>query len=218
MTGTIKHHLNDALLMAYSAGNLPEAFSLTVAAHISMCDECRARLQAFDTVGGALLDECDNASLAEDSFEATLARIDGLSPPETEKIGITRKCGVLPSPLDSYVGGDLDSVNWRPLGMGVRQAILPTDKDATARLLFIPAGVAVPDHGHHGTELTLVLKGAFSDEHDRFARGDVEIANENVHHTPVADVSEDCICLAATDARLRFRSFLPRIAQPFLRI
>ncbi|MBZ0123133.1 MAG: transcriptional regulator, partial [Roseovarius sp.] len=57
MTKTeIRHHLTDALLMAYSAGTLPEAFSLTVAAHVSMCDECRARLGSFDSVGGALIE------------------------------------------------------------------------------------------------------------------------------------------------------------------
>ena len=102
--------------------------------------------------------------------------------------------------------------------MGVRQAILRTAPGATARLLFIPAGAAMPDHGHRGTEMTMVLQGAFSDEDDHFARGDVEIVDEHLHHTPVADISEDCICLAVTDAPLRFNSLLPRLVQPFLRI
>ncbi|MEO1381328.1 MAG: transcriptional regulator, partial [Pseudomonadota bacterium] len=44
MTDNIKHQVSDELLMAYSAGNLPEAFSLTIATHISLCDESRARL------------------------------------------------------------------------------------------------------------------------------------------------------------------------------
>ena len=48
----IKHHLTDALLMGYAAGNLPEAFNLVVATHISMCDTCRAALAGFDAVGG----------------------------------------------------------------------------------------------------------------------------------------------------------------------
>ena len=42
MTDEITHHLTDALLMAYSAGTLPEAFNLAVATHVSMCDACRA--------------------------------------------------------------------------------------------------------------------------------------------------------------------------------
>ncbi len=102
--------------------------------------------------------------------------------------------------------------------MGVRQAILPTSKEASARLLFIPAGQAVPDHGHRGTELTLVLQGAFSDSTDRFGPGDLEIANEDLEHTPVAEAGADCICLAATDAPLRFTSLIPRLVQPFFRI
>jgi len=217
MTDKIKHHLTDALLMAYSAGNLPEAFSLTVAAHISMCDDCRARLGAFDTVGGALIEGCEATQLSAGSLEATLQRIKsgdaGIEPARRARSG-----GILPGPVQDYVGGDLDAVKWKPVGMGVKQAILPTSRDATVRLLYIPAGAAVPDHGHQGTELTLVLKGAFRDEMDHFGPGDIEIANEDLDHTPVADIGEDCICLAATDAPLKFRGLIPRIAQPFLRI
>ena len=69
-----------------------------------------------------------------------------------------------------------------------------------------------------GMELTLVLQGAFADENDRFGRGDIEIADEEMEHTPVALTGEDCICLAATDAPLRFRGLIPRLAQPLLRI
>ena len=53
---TIRHHLSDQLLMAYSAGDLPEAFNLVVATHVSLCDECRARAEAYEAVGGAVLD------------------------------------------------------------------------------------------------------------------------------------------------------------------
>ncbi len=212
----IKHHLNDALLMAYSAGTLPEAFSLTVATHISMCDDCRVRLGAFDSVGGALIERCGTVDMDATAFESTLAQIAGQ--PVTREHRVRRRAGVFPAPLQDYVGGDLDAVRWKSIGMGVKQAILPTSKEAMARLLFIPAGSAVPDHGHSGTELTLVLKGAFADEVDHFGRGDIEIATEELEHTPIADIGEDCICLAATDAPLRFRSLLPRLAQPFLRI
>lgn len=212
----IHHHLTDKLLMAYAAGTLPEAFSLTVATHISMCDDCRARLGAFESLGGAVLERAETVEMAEDSLAATMARIrDGA--PVVDRPAPRRR-GVLPAPLVDYVGGDLDAVRWRPIGMGVKQAILPTSRDATARLLYIPAGAAVPDHGHRGTELTLVLQGAFVDETDRFGPGDIEVADEDLHHMPVADIGADCICLAATDAPLRFRRVIPRLAQPFLRI
>ena len=214
---TIRHHLSDPLLMAYSAGQLPEAFSLVVATHVSLCDDCRSRLMAFDTLGGALIEDAVAVRMADDSLEATLARISG--GPQAEPARATRSLGgVFPAPLRDYVGGDLSAVRWRSVGMGVRQAILKTDSGATARLLHIPAGQAVPDHGHRGMELTLVLQGAFRDTEDRFGPGDVEIATEDLEHTPVAELGADCICLAATDAPLRFNRLIPRIAQPFLRI
>ena len=66
--------------------------------------------------------------------------------------------------------------------------------------------------------MTLILQGAFSDEVDRFARGDVEFGDENLTHTPIAEVGVDCICLAATDAPLKFSGIIPRLLQPFIKI
>jgi putative transcriptional regulator len=212
----ITHHLNDKLLMAYSAGSLPEAFNLVVATHISICDECRARLASFDALGGALLDDGNIAEMAPDSLATVMARIKTAEP--VAKDTPVARDSVLPAPLVAAIGGGLDKVQWRAVGGGVRQAILQTSDKATARLLHIPGGAAVPDHGHQGLELTLVLQGAFRDEDGRFARGDIEIASEEVEHTPVAEPGMDCICLAATDAPLKFRALIPRLAQPFLRI
>jgi putative transcriptional regulator len=216
---TVKHHLTDDLLMAYSAGDLPEAVNLIVATHISLCDECRAALGSYDAVGGAVLDTCTTVEMSKASLNTVLDMIHAQNTQVQDKPASARiKDDVLPAPLIDYVGGGLENVRWRSAGMGVKQAILPTSKDATARLLYIPAGTAIPDHGHHGLELTLVLKGAFQDEGGYFGRGDIEVASEDLNHTPVADISEDCICLAVTDAPLKFKGLVPRIAQPFLGI
>jgi putative transcriptional regulator len=212
----IKHHLTDTLLMGYAAGNLPEAFNLVVATHISLCDECRAALGEFEAVGGEVMLHADAAEMAEDSLEATLALIAGKAP--AARPTPVRHNGLFPAPLRDYVSGDLEAVHWRKVGGGVSQMILKTSSDATVRLLRIPAGTAVPDHGHRGLELTLVLQGAFVDSSDRFAVGDVEVANEDLNHTPVAEAGVDCICLAATDAPLKFKGIMPRIAQQFFRI
>ena len=215
----IRHHLTDSLLMSYSAGTLPEGFSLVVATHVSMCDDCRARMTEFDAVGGELMMQSGDADLSDDSLAATLALI---AAGDSSDLGATktkpRAKGVFPTPLQDYVGGDAGAVKWRRVGGGVRQMILKTGKGSSVRLLYIPGGAAVPDHGHRGTELTLVLQGAFKDDTDRFDVGDIEIATEDLEHTPVAEEGQACICLAATDAPLRFNSLVPRIAQPFLRI
>lgn len=213
----IKHHLTEPLLMGYAAGTLPEAFNLVVATHISMCDDCRAALAEYDAVGGEVMLDAEPVAVAEDALAATLAMIEaGVGSPASAPV--RQKNSVFPGPLQDYVSGDLDSLKWRKVGGGVSQLVLKISNDASVRLLRIPAGTAVPDHGHRGTELTLVLQGAFTDEEDRFGAGDVEIANEDLHHTPVAEQGMDCICLAATDAPLRFNGLVPRIAQRFIGI
>jgi len=211
----INHHLTDSVLLAYSAGTLPEAFSLVVACHISLCPQCRSTLEGLDAIGGAVLEQSDSAALAEGSLAATMAKI-----ANTPTVGATKpyKKSSFPTPLQDYLGGGLESVKWRRVGGGVKQAVLPTDKNASARLLFIPAGTAVPDHSHNGMEMTLVLEGAFSDEVDRFARGDVEFGDEDLTHTPIAEAGTNCICLAATDAPLRFKGVIPRLLQPIIGI
>ena len=213
----IRHHLNDALLIGYSAGTLPEAFNLVVATHVSLCDECRARMHSFDAVGGAIVEGTHVAELDEGSLAATLALI-GDTAWQAPVMEHPAQPGLFPAPLRDYVGGDIGAVKWRRVGGGVSQAVLQTAGKSTVRLLRIHGGVAVPDHGHKGMELTLVLQGAFRDESDRFAAGDVEVADDAMVHTPVAEPGEDCICLAATDSPLRFKGLLPRVAQSIMRI
>ena len=211
------HHIPSNVLASYAAGSLPEAFSLVVACHVSLCDSCRVDLESLETVGGALIEDIETADLSEGSFEATMALI-AQGSKEAPVRKPSRRGSVFPAPLQEYVGGDLAQVKWRSVGGGVKQAILSSTKEGSARLLFIPGGTAVPDHSHSGLELTLVLQGAFSDSISRFARGDVETGDEHLTHTPVAEEGEPCICLAATDGPLRFKGFLPRLVQPFVRI
>jgi putative transcriptional regulator len=211
---TIRHHLDDATLTDWATGTLSEPFALAVAAHLSLCDDCRAAAASLDVLGGEVLDRAPATALDDDSLPRTLARIERMPsavPPRPHG-------GTLPAPVQDYVGGDLDSVKWRPVGMGVRQAILCRSDGASARLLYIPGGVAMPDHSHGGKELTLVLAGAFRDADDRFARGDIEVADDDVTHTPTAEEGEPCICLAVTDAPLRFTGWLPRVVQRFVGI
>ena len=103
--------------------------------------------------------------------------------------------------------------------MGSYQAVIQTgDTNTVARLLKIPAGKPVPAHSHGGTELTLVLGGAFTDKTGYYGRGDFQEADDTLEHQPYAVAGEDCICLAVTDAPLKFSGFAARLAQPFIGI
>ena len=212
----VKHNINDELLMGYAAGTLPEAFDLVIASHLSLSDDSRARLHGFEAIGGSMIEEEKPVEMSSGALSAVMERLDDAPVKPVDRRPLVE--GVFPEPLQAYIGGDKDKVKWSSVGMGVKQCLIPTSGEANVRLLYIPAGTAVPDHGHRGIELTLVLQGAFRDEEDVFARGDIEIATEDLDHTPVAEPGEDCICLAATEAPLKFNSLMPRLLQPILKI
>ncbi len=210
MTG-INHHIPDNLLDQWHAGTLPEPFAVVVAAHLSICSTCRARMESIDMLGGIVLDREAGTPMSGEAKSRMMAALDLPSPKPAPA-----PSGIFPSAVMTALGGG--PPRWRMLGGGIRQQILMADETGSLRLLYIPPGRAVPEHGHQGLELTLVLQGSFSDSGGAFHRGDVETAQEDVDHQPVAGEGDPCICLAATDAPLRFTSMLPRLLQPIFRI
>lgn len=204
------HHPSDAMIAALAAGALPYPFAMLVAAHVSLCDECRARLDAHNVAGGLVIDDLPPAPLAPSTRARLLATLDATPAPQPTGDA------AFPAPLDALVGAA--GPRWRSLGFGARQAMLWSGAAGTVRLLSIPAGQAVPEHSHRGIELTLVLAGAFADETGLFRAGDLEVADETLGHTPRATDDGPCLCVAATDAPLRFRALAPRLLQPLFRI
>ena len=73
----------------------------------------------------------------------------------------------------------------------------------------------MPEHGHGGSELTLVLRGAYSDRTGTYRVGDVADLGDSIEHQPIADAKDGCICLIASDKKIRFKSVLARLVQPF---
>jgi len=217
----INHHLSDELLLDYASGNLSEGWSLVVATHMAMCPSCRRRLAAMEGAAGALLEKVDATDVPADSWERMKQRLEGIRIEEVKQTPAAAPSGatVFPEPLRSYVGADLSTVKWQALGLGAYHLRIPTDDPTTqVRLLRIPAGKPVPEHTHVGRELTLVLAGSFRDGSDLFGRGDIEEADDDLLHTPKASPGEDCICLAVTEAPLKFSSWIVRLIQPILKI
>jgi putative transcriptional regulator len=218
----ISHHPSEELLLDYASGALGEAWSLAIAAHLALCPGCRRTVSGMEVLGGSMLDSIDPAPINKDALDAVMTRLDDVTegrdalpaapPADSHK-------PILPQPLRDYAGADASGLNWQRLGPGAYHLPIPTeDKGATARLLRIPAGRPVPKHSHRGLELTLVLSGAFSDATGRYGRGDLQEADENLEHQPHAEPGEECICLAITDAPLRFSSLAARMIQPLLGI
>jgi putative transcriptional regulator len=221
---TISHHISDELLLEYASGALGEGWSIAVATHLAMCPSCRRRLSLMENAGGSFLEaiEVERHDDEDQSWAALRSRLIGDGPRHGRtpaKIETAHVQARVPEPLRSYLGGDLDTLKWKSLGVGAAQFIVKIqDGSASVRLLRIPAGKPVPEHSHGGRELTLVLGGCFRDGSDFYGAGDFEEADPSTNHQPIAMPGEDCICLAVTDAPLRFRSLLVRLIQPLLGI
>lgn len=213
MNAHISHHVPPEIMAAYAAGSLGQAFSLVVAAHVSMCAQCRADLAAHEVAGGVVLDSLAPEAVSDDLLARVLDHLDDPVKPEPTA---QPRHGIYPGPVMDALKGQ--PPRWKSLGGGVKQCLIGGDPDGMSRLLLIPPEQAVPEHGHHGMELTLVLQSGFSDETGHFDVGDVEVADADLEHVPVADAGEPCIVLAATDAPLKFNSFLPRLLQPLFGI
>jgi putative transcriptional regulator len=211
---SISHHPNDLLLADFATNTLDEANSLVIATHLAMCPQCRIIVSQFECVGGALLDEMPSQGFDAGRRARALAEIESELPAAAPSQVPLRPSASVDSILELYGTGP-----WRWTGPGIywRPVDLPVENGTRAFMLRAGPGTALPHHRHSGTELTLVLKGAFSHELGRFAAGDIEEADAEVEHTPVVDKDSECICLVAMQGDIRLQGWIGRLMQPFVR-
>jgi putative transcriptional regulator len=209
---TINHHPDIATLMLFSAGALDEPYATVIATHLAMSEGGRETVRQINSIGGALLADEPEAPLQAGALDRLLHR---LSDDTIEVTPPAEKAGV-PLPLQRYLPDGLDSVRWKWTGPGVGTADLAWGKDGRSRLMLlrVAGGRKVPEHGHGGQELTLILRGAYRDRFGLYAVGDIADHDEDVEHQPIAEPGEDCVCLVAVDAKLTFRGRLMRALQP----
>ena len=205
---TITHHLDDATLMSFAAGSLPNTIAAVAAAHISMCPRCRSELSVHERIGAALVAGLPPAGMQRAGLEPPLAE-----PSRGEPAGLP--LGEVPFPLAGIIGQELDAVRWRWIGPGLWHRSLPIRGAGSLHLIKGAPSASVPEHDHGGSELTLVLRGALVDATGRYGPGDIADLDEGmVHHAPAAD-TEGCICVIANEVPTRFRGLLARLMQPW---
>jgi putative transcriptional regulator len=219
----IHHQPSDDLLLDYASGALPEAVALAVATHAALCPDSLKRIDALETVGGALIDDVPPESMAEDALAHALAAIDVAPSGKTDSeqpVGFDDgTLTAVPAPLRPYLGRNLADMEWRRLNRHVESATLQTRRDDhQLRLLRICAGAAVPEHTHRGGEITVTLTGGYSDGFNHYERGDFQYADPSLTHRPRADEGEDCLCLVVLDAPIRLTGPLGRLIDPFVKI
>ena len=217
----IAFHLDDATVMAYAGGCLASCLSVVAAGHVAMCDQCRARVRKAEAVGAALLETGKPEQLSAGALSSMFERIDGSDWIQPKLPGQADRGAdpSLPVPVARVLDRKLDEVRWKTIGPGVGLHVIEKNPDGSSLyLLKVRPGQKLPDHGHVGQEMTLILRGAYRDLIGRFARGDVADLDEDIEHQPVIEHGEDCICLIATEAPARFKGLMPRLLQPIVGI
>ena len=200
----IRRHPSEATLVAHAAGTLWVAARPVVQGHLDLCAHCRAAFALAEAVGGALLDELPPTPLAPDALRRVSERL-GAEAGVPAQPAPPREPTTVGTPPAELPHGWRD-LRLRWLAPGVRHAVLLRGgpADGTLRLLRVRPGTALPRHAHRGTELTLVLEGAFRDEMGLHGPGDLAEVEGEESHRPVAEGTADCVCLIATEGRLRF--------------
>jgi putative transcriptional regulator len=213
---TIIHHPSDATLAAFASGRLDEARGIVVAAHLSLCAQCRNAVHAFEEASGALLDDVAPEAISAGALQRAMAALGPLDiiTPAIRGAGAAA-AGDLPTPLSRYAVGP-----WRWIGRGVHWRPVDVASGEGVRVFMLKAapGTKLPRHRHTGTEWTCVFDGAFTHDLGRYGSGDFDEADESVEHNPVVDAEHGCVCLVALQGHIELQGWLGRLIQPFVRI
>lgn len=214
----IYHHPSSEMLAAYSAGSLPLSNALCISAHVEMCEECRANMARLDCLGAHVFNDLKPVSVNDDLKDSVLSLLDGveISPPEN---AINRpRSEDIPYCLSQFIPESYDDLEWTRFSPSIRRSFLCTDGNgAQLALVRIKPGGSTGYHTHMGDEVTMLLKGAFSDESGLYQKGDFVLRDSRHTHRPVATKDGECICLTVVDAPIQFTGFFTRWLNPLIR-
>jgi putative transcriptional regulator len=192
-------------MLDYAAGAIEPARMLLVETHLRLKPAAREIASAFDAAGGALLERLEPAEVAALPFAA----VDAAAPdsPTLPSLLVEARA------LIEAGSRRPDHMNWRWRAPGLRELPLPL---TGAALMRLDGGRALAAHGHSGEEITLVLRGSYSDSCGAYGVGDIGFADEDFDHSPLVPPGDDCVCLVVQTGRPRFHSPLARIAARLL--
>ena len=212
-----RHHPDARTLMEFSAGNLSEPHALCIRLHLDQCPHCRSRVDTLDSLGAVMMESQPQVGVSSDMFDAILSRID--SEPDMTETYISTQAKRM-SPLQKLLGDDLNSLPWkRQLGdvsvLDISERFPGQSEQVVLQKLA--AGGKAPAHTHRGSETTIVLQGAFSDQKGVFNQWDFVVLNQEDEHKPVAVGCEDCITLSVLSAPVKLTGTFTRLLNPFIR-
>lgn len=199
----VQARISEDWLEAYAIGDVDEAMSALIAAHLTYCSVSREAVEALQNIGGALLDQID---LNEHKFETTefdygafkRSVATTMEPrPDVHRSGVMSE--IVPRPLLDYALAttgktELEDLSWEHYSPGIERALLPTgEAGEIARFLRSQPGARFPYHDHGSQEITVVLSGAYRDDDVIYSVGDVQQIDVDQTHAPLIIGDETCL-------------------------
>jgi putative transcriptional regulator len=201
------------LYSAYAAGRLSPSFALLVETQAALRPDIRSDLDCAESLTGIFLEGERPDMLAPNAYEKTLQAIDRLED-RTDRLQAAQLASErlseimdLPEPLREKALESCVRKGWKRLTSGVSRLELD-QAGSDAHLYRIKPGATVPRHSHKGDELTLVVKGGFSDENGSYGPGDLSLQTPEHTHQPVGDDDGVCLALAVCEGGLKFKGML----------
>lgn len=227
----IQHHPDDNLLLEFANGTLDTAQAIAIKTHLHFCTKCQQNVQRLEQTGGAMLSMMKPETLAKDGFDKLMSSLDELAPEATEATTVeqsftpklskevdelSQHYGPLPNVVIKMI--DNQSLKWKHVNSSLQTRHLVAGQTIhQVSLQRINAGGIAPKHDHRGTEMTVVLKGSFSDEQGIYQKGDFIVKEPGDVHQPISAKNEDCLCLSVESAPVKLTGFFGRLINPFIK-
>ena len=219
----MKYHPDIELLLQYSSGQLAPSLAVAIGLHQQQCKFCQQQIDELESVGGDTIESLPSQPINDESiilkdFNSLLNDIDSL--PETnsssEYDGLAVAQHDIPL-VDTLSKQEFDQLPWQRIGLKMWKATIPMDDPGyELEILKFSPFAKIPQHTHDGNEFTLVLQGDFHDHQDSYCEGEFITQNHSHEHQPKAG-RNGCICLAVTDAPLKFTGTLGPLLNWFTR-
>ena len=198
MNGTV---VKNQLIFDFASGSLGPSKSLFTSTYLYLNSKASSLNSKFESILG------DNLL---DNKEATLSKIKYSDCISNSKNNV-KSSSEQASPISKVIG-PLNDIKWKQVYKGFSEYTPNIQDDDELKLIKMEPGSSVPLHSHGGKEYILVLQGSFRDEYGTYSKGDIQINDQKIKHTPIASNDEGCVCLTITERDViffgKFGSFL----------
>ena len=183
--------VKNQLIFEFASGLLGPAKSIFTSTYLQLNSDASKVADTFENILGENLKEIENIKPKHLKFTDCINNLND------------EKTLPVKDPITSFFG-DLKLINWKQVYKVFIEHTSSIDDKDELKLIKMDPGVSVPLHSHGGKEYILVLEGSFCDEYGEYSKGDIQVNDQKIKHTPVASKETGCVCLSITEKDVIF--------------